>query len=88
MQSMRRGEGAAAPTVDESGKVVKGIGYKLSAATRRTSQRLLQSFGTAEKMRDDEFKTLWNSVQQQESNLTEIAQVSTCLFYTSDAADE
>lgn len=77
LQSMRRGEGAAAPTVDESGKVVKGIGYKLSAATRRTSQRLLQSFGTAEKMRDDEFKTLWNSVQQQESILKEIAQVST-----------
>ena len=76
LQSMRRGEGAAAPTVDASGKAVKGLGYKLSAATRRTSQRLLQSFGTAEKMRDDEFKTLWNSVQQQESILKEIAQVS------------
>ena len=76
LQSMRRGEDAAAPSVDASGKAVKGLGYKLSAATRRTSQRLLQSFGTAEKMRDDEFKTLWNSVQQQESILKEIAQVS------------
>ena len=76
VQSMRRGEHATGenPAVRD-GKVVKGLGYKLGAASRRTSQRLLQNFG-AERTSDNEFKALWSSVQKQEQILAEICSVS------------
>ena len=57
-------------------KPVKSFSYKLSAAARRTSQRLFQNVGAVEKMSDGDFKTLWQCVQKQESILKEISDVS------------
>ena len=71
VQSLRRGE---APEVRD-GKVTKSLGYKIGAASRRTSQRLLQNFGSAEKTDDQQFKGLWSCVQEQERILQEICAV-------------
>ena len=76
VKSIRRGESAMPSNpnvVEEPAK--KGIGYKFSAATRRTSQRLLQNLGAAEKMKDDEFTGLWECIQKQENLLEEICAV-------------
>lgn len=76
VQSMRHGEHAVPAQAPGEAKMTKSLSYKLSAATRRTSQRLLQNVGAAEKMDDADFKTLWQCVQKQESILKEISDVS------------
>ena len=76
VESMRRGEHTMPADGPGEAKPVKSLSYKLSAAARRTSQRLFQNVGAVEKMSDGDFKTLWQCVQKQESILKEISDVS------------
>ena len=70
VQSLRHAMPAdAAPTET---KVNKTLGYKISAAARRTSQKLLQNVGAAEKAQDTDFDNLWTAIRKQEQLLEEI----------------
>lgn len=70
VKSLRHGGATPANAVES--KVNKTLGYKLSAAARRTSQKLLQNVGAAEKAQDTDFDNLWTAIRKQEQLLEEI----------------